>query len=223
MSNPDHATEPLRPRLEPPDDSFELAGGAREGRLIAGIDEVGRGAIAGPIVAAAVVLDLQRLPAGLQGRIRDSKLLTALQRRRLRDEISPFAEIGLGMVTPREIERLNVLRATLRAMGRAVRGLGHQPELVLVDGRDAPRVSCPVEPIVDGDRRCLSIAVASIVAKTERDRLMQAHARRYPGYGWEHNMGYATPEHLAALAALGPTPLHRRSFGPLHALLASED
>jgi ribonuclease HII len=148
--------------------------------------------------------------------------LTPLQRERLREQITAFAEIGLGLATPREIERLNVLKATLRAMGRAVRALARRPDLVLVDGRDAPRVGCAVQPIVDGDRRCLSIAVASVIAKTERDRLMRALARRYPGYGWEHNMGYGTPGHLAALAALGPTPQHRRSFGPLHARPAPE-
>lgn len=203
-----------------PDDSYERAAGAADGRLVAGLDEVGRGAIAGPLMAAAVVVDMRRLGPDLRARIRDSKLLTARQRAALALELRACAEIALGQASAREVDRLNAGRATLRAMGRAVRALPRPPEAALVDGLGVPRLGCPVTPIVDGDCRSLSVAAASIVAKTERDRLMAELALRYPGYGWEHNMGYATADHLAALRLLGPTPQHRRSFAPVRLVLA---
>ncbi len=183
---------------------------------VAGIDEAGRGPWAGPVVAAAVVLDAGSVPVG----VTDSKLLSRGRREALFAALRANARIGVGAASVAEIDRLNILEATLIAMRRAVDDLGVPPAHALVDGNRLPELCCPATAVVGGDARSLSIAAASIVAKVTRDRIMARLARRYPGFGWERNAGYGTPEHRAALARLGVTPHHRRSFAPIARLLA---
>ena len=206
------AARPVQPAL------FDLAEGlyvqeeefwARR-RLVAGVDEAGRGPLAGPVVAAAVILDPRRPIDGL----RDSKLLTARQRRRLarviRDQALAWAVCRAG---PGRIDAENILQATWHAMRRALSRLTVAPATVLVDGRlRVPRLDWPQRAIVKGDRRCASIAAASILAKVARDVIMVRADRRYPGYGFRLHKGYATAAHLEALGRLGPSPIHRRSF-----------
>jgi len=196
-----------------PDLAHESACG---GRLVAGVDEVGRGPWAGPVVACAVILDRHAVPRGLD----DSKRLTRPRREVLDVEIRATACIGLGVVTVEEIDRLNVLQASLEAMRRAVADLPVSPDHVLVDGNRLPRLVQPATAIVGGDGLSASIAAASIVAKVARDRMMADLAREYPVYGWDHNAGYGTPEHRAALDRHGVCLHHRRSFAPIAALLA---
>ena len=186
---------------------------------ICGVDEVGRGPWAGPVVAAAVILNRDWNAAGVD----DSKRLTATARARLRREIEAHAEIGTGQASVCEIDRLNILNATLLAMRRAVAALPRVPECALVDGNRLPDLPCPAQAVTGGDARSLSIAAASIVAKVERDRLMAGLAADFPGYGWERNAGYGTPEHAAALERLGVTPHHRRSFAPVARRLAKAE
>ena len=184
--------------------------------LVCGIDEAGRGPLAGPVVAAAVILDRHSLPKRLAERLDDSKKLSAAARETYAALLQgPWAVIGVGAASVAEIDRHNILRATLIAMARAVASLGLTPTLALVDGNVPPKLPCEVETVVGGDGLSLSIAAASVIAKVTRDRLMRRLAERHRGYGWEHNAGYGTQEHLAALAALGPTPHHRMSFAPL--------
>ncbi|MFQ5983990.1 MAG: ribonuclease HII [Alphaproteobacteria bacterium] len=178
---------------------------------VAGVDEAGRGPWAGPVVAAAVILDAPNVPPGLA----DSKTLSRSRREALFAALQESAAIGLGEASVKEVERLNVLGATLLAMRRAVAALTLPPAYVLVDGPRLPDLSCPATAVVGGDRRSLSIAAASIAAKVTRDRLMAGLAARYPGFGWERNAGYGTPEHRAALRRLGLTPEHRRNFRPV--------
>ena len=206
-----------KPR-EQPDLSLERAAGGR----VAGVDEAGRGPWAGPVVAAAVVLNTGDLPPQLRAMITDSKLLTAERRAALQPAILACADAALGIASVTEIDSMNILQATLLAMRRAVARLAHAPDLALVDGNRAPRLPCPVRTVVGGDRKSLSIAAASIVAKVTRDRLMARHAADYPGYGWERNGGYGTAEHRAALAWLGPCAQHRRSFRPIRELLEAQ-
>ncbi len=184
---------------------------------VAGIDEAGRGPWAGPVVAAAVVLDAGSVPVG----VTDSKRLSRARREALFAALRASARIGVGAASVAEIDRLNILAATLIAMRRAVDDLGVLPAHALVDGNRAPELSCPATAVVGGDARSLSIAAASIVAKVTRDRIMARLARRYPGFGWERNAGYGTPEHRAALVRFGVTPHHRRSFAPVARLLAA--
>lgn len=191
------------------------AGLAARGPLVAGIDEVGRGPLAGPVVAAAVVL-----AAPIAG-IADSKTLAAARRAVLAEAIRGSARIGVGAASVAEIDRLNILQATWLAMRRAVARLGMAPDELLVDGDRAPELGIPTRCIVGGDASEPAIGAASIVAKVLRDRLMARLARRYPGYGWERNAGYGTREHQAALLRLGPTPHHRRSFAPVGRLAVS--
>lgn len=200
---------------------FFLEDGARaEGfAVIAGIDEAGRGPWAGPVVAAAVILDRAALPAALAGGLDDSKKLSAARRDELFALLPGFARIGVGRAEVDEIDRLNILQATFLAMTRAAAALDVPPDLALVDGNRPPALACAVRCVAGGDGRSLSIAAASVVAKVTRDRIMTELARRHPGYGWERNAGYGTAEHQAALARLGPTPAHRRSFRPVAALL----
>ena len=179
--------------------------------LICGIDEAGRGSLAGPVVAAAVILDQDRTPDG----ITDSKLLTQVKREHLFRKITTQAAIAVGFSEVEEIDKINILNATLAAMGRAVDNLTPAPAVALVDGNHSPKLDCSAHTVIGGDRLSLSIAAASIVAKVTRDHLMMDLARAYPGYGWEHNAGYGTSEHLAALASNGVTPHHRRSFAPV--------
>ena len=178
---------------------------------IAGLDEVGRGPLAGPVVAAAVVLDLKRVPKGLA----DSKALNAAQREELFAEIVATAQVGLGSVPQTAIDAINIRQASLRAMCRALAALPCTPDIALVDGNDPPSLPCPVETIVKGDASVASIAAASIVAKVVRDRMMRRLDLAHPGYGFATNAGYSTPSHLAALASRGPCPLHRQSFAPV--------
>jgi ribonuclease HII len=186
--------------------------------LVCGIDEAGRGPLAGPVVAAAVILDRERLPKRLVERLDDSKKLSAAAREDYFALLrGPWSVIGIGAASVAEIERHNILRATLIAMARAVAALRLAPTLALVDGNVPPRLPCAVETVVGGDGRSLSIAAASVIAKVTRDRLMRLLAERHRGYGWERNAGYGTQEHIAALAALGPTRHHRMSFAPLRA------
>lgn len=188
---------------------------ARGHQCIAGVDEAGRGPLAGPVVAAAVILNPARIPPGLN----DSKKLTAAARERLFAVLLTDAEVSVGHATVEEIDRLNILHASMLAMTRALAGLA-RVDAALVDGnRLPPGLSCPAQAIVGGDARSLSIAAASVVAKVTRDCDMVALAQQNPGYGWERNMGYPTAEHRAALLERGVTPHHRRSFGPVHNLL----
>jgi ribonuclease HII len=177
--------------------------------LVAGIDEVGRGPLAGPVVAAAVIL--VRPVRGLA----DSKVLSLEQRERIAARLRLSARIGIGAASVAEIDRLNILHASLLAMRRAVARLGCLPDLALIDGNRAPELPCPAEAIVDGDALVPAISAASIVAKVTRDRLMRRLAGRYPGYGWETNVGYPTPAHVEALCQIGPCCHHRRSFRPI--------
>ena len=197
-----------------PDFAREAAAFAAGARLVAGVDEVGRGPLAGPVVAAAVILDPQRIPPGLD----DSKKLAAHTREALFNAILAGAQVSIGLADVAEIDRDNIRVASLRAMRRAVLGLDKRPCLALIDGRDRPDLECPTEAVVSGDALCLSIAAASIVAKVARDRLMIRLARRFPGYGFERHKGYGTAEHHDALRRLGPCPIHRRSFAPVSAL-----
>jgi len=190
------------------------------GGLVCGIDEVGRGPLAGPVVAAAVVLDLDHMPRALRRGIDDSKVLTAEEREDYCREIRRCAVIGFGAASVREIDRINILRASLLAMQRAVHALGILPDAALVDGNIAPALPCRAQAVIGGDGRSLSIAAASIVAKVMRDQIMRELGRRYAGYGWESNVGYATREHCEALMALGATIHHRRSFAPVRVALA---
>lgn len=196
-----------------PDLAMEIAAGG----IVAGVDEAGRGPWAGPVVAAAVVLDAARLPDDLAAAIDDSKALSRPRRERVFALLPSVASIGVGAATVAEIDQLNILQATLLAMQRAIADLGVVADLVLVDGKQVPQLAVPARAVVDGDAKSLSIAAASIVAKVTRDRLMVDLDRQYPGYGWERNAGYGTAEHRAALARLGPSPEHRRSFRPVRA------
>jgi ribonuclease HII len=184
--------------------------------LVCGIDEVGRGPLAGPVVAAAVILDRARLPPLLAAKLDDSKKLSPAARERYAEMLlGPWAVIGLGAASVAEIDRHNILRATLLAMARALAALKLRPDLALVDGNVPPSLPCEVQTVIGGDGRSLSIAAASVIAKVTRDRLMRRLALRHAGYGWERNAGYGTAEHCAAIAILGPTPHHRMSFAPL--------
>jgi ribonuclease HII len=182
---------------------------------LAGVDEAGCAPLAGPVVAAAVVLDRTRFPRGID----DSKALPAPTREAICGRLKQVAKVGIGIATVEEIDRLNIYWARMLAMTRAVEALGFDPAWILVDGNACPRWERPSKAIVAGDARCRSIAAASIVAKVTRDKIMADYARDHPGYGWETNKGYGTPEHYRALDALGVTPLHRRSFAPVRALI----
>ncbi len=195
-----------------PDFRYERKAGAGEGRIVVGIDEAGRGPLAGPVVAAAVLIDLKRFPRTLRAVVDDSKKLAPELREHLYNRLQDHALIGVGMASCIEIDRFNILRASLVAMRRAVDALGLTPDHALVDGNVPPDLPCGVTTIVEGDCQCCSIAAASIIAKVVRDRLMRGMAAYHPEYGWEHNAGYSTPEHLSALARYGPTLQHRRSF-----------
>jgi len=175
---------------------------------LAGVDEAGCAPLAGPVVAAAVVLDREKFPRGID----DSKKLDLDTREAIYGRLQKVARIGVGMASVEEIDQINIYWARMLAMTRAVEALGFEPAWVLVDGNATPRWQRPSKAIVAGDAKCRSIAAASIVAKVTRDRIMAEHAETYPGYGWETNRGYPTPEHIRAIEALGITPLHRRTF-----------
>ena len=186
---------------------------------ICGIDEAGRGPWAGPVVAAAVVLDRGNIPPGLN----DSKKLTARRRAPLFDAIQASSIVGVGIASVEEIDALNILRANDLAMLRAFQALDPAADAALIDGnRVPPGWPCRAQALVGGDGRSLSIAAASIIAQVTRDRIMGELAQAHPGYGWERNKGYGTGEHRAALNRLGVTPHHRRSFRPIHNILRSK-
>ena len=199
-----------------PDFSTERAAWKAGDVPVAGVDEVGRGPLAVPVVACAVVLDPKRVPKGLD----DSKKLTAAQREALFEVICATAEVSLAFAPPARIDGYNIRQATLWAQAKAVAGLPCTPRLVLVDGNDPPPVGCAVRTIIGGDGLVASIAAASIVAKVTRDRLMASLGFAHPGYGFERHMGYSTPEHQQALAALGACRHHRTSFAPVRERLA---
>lgn len=199
-----------------PDYTFEEAAGLRGYTRIVGVDEVGRGPLAGPVVAAAVWLDPACIPTGLN----DSKVLSAKRREALYDEILAVADVSIASCSVEEIDEINILQASLRAMERAVAGLKIRADYVLVDGNKIPAAfGLDAEAIIKGDARSMSISAASIVAKTWRDKLMVDLAQQHPGYAWEKNAGYGTKAHLEGLQNLGVTPHHRRSFKPIHNIL----
>jgi len=189
---------------------------------LAGVDEAGCAPLAGPVVAAAVILDRDRFPRGID----DSKKLPIEAREAIFGRLTKVAAIGVGIASVEEIDELNIYWARMLAMARAVEALaeaaGFDPAWVLVDGNACPRWERPSKAIVAGDSKCRSIAAASIVAKVTRDRIMADHAVTWPGYGWERNRGYPTPEHIRALDTHGLTPLHRRSFAPVRSRLPAE-
>ncbi len=199
-----------------PDFAFERAALRRGLSPVCGIDEAGRGPWAGPVVAAAVILDPDNIPEGID----DSKKLTAARREELFAVIGQSAVIGIGIAAVARIDRDNILAATLWAMREAVRRLAIHPALALIDGNRAPSLRCAAQTIVAGDRCSLSIAAASIIAKVTRDRLMAALDREFPGYGFARHKGYGTELHRHALARLGPSPQHRRSFAPIREVLS---
>lgn len=199
-----------------PDFTLEARLHAEGARRVAGVDEVGRGPLAGPVVAAAVILFPCAIPPGLD----DSKRIKPAVRVRLAKEVRLSAHIALGAASVEEIDRINILQATYLAMCRAVAALPVTPDAVLVDGKRAPPdLPCRAEPVLRGDGRSLSIAAASIVAKVNRDATMVDLAQQHPHYGWATNMGYGTAEHMMGLKRHGPTPIHRRSFRPVYNML----
>ncbi|MEQ9257737.1 MAG: ribonuclease HII [Roseovarius sp.] len=204
----------LRPGL-----SFEEEARATGALRIAGIDEVGRGPLAGPVTAAAVVLDPAAIPEGLN----DSKALTPARRAALSEIILATAEVSIAHASVEEIDSLNILRASHLAMQRALAALAPHPDFALIDGNMIPaELGCGARAVVKGDTLSLSICAASIVAKVARDRIMWDLAQQFPGYGWETNAGYGSKSHMAALQNLGVTPHHRRSFKPVHNILYQE-
>ncbi|WP_374637063.1 ribonuclease HII [Paracoccus sp. (in: a-proteobacteria)] len=205
--------------MSAPDYALEEAAFRAGARVVAGVDEVGRGPLAGPVTAAAVVLDIARMPEG----INDSKKLPPKRREMLALAIMESCDWAVGHASVEEIDALNILRASHLAMCRALAGLRQRPDLALIDGNMLPRdLPMPGQAVVKGDARSLSIAAASLVAKLLRDRIMVDLAQQHPGYGWEVNAGYPTKAHRQALLDLGVTPYHRRSFKPVHNILCKD-
>ncbi len=189
-------------------------------RIIAGVDEVGRGPWAGPVTACAVVLDPRNIPDGLD----DSKKLTAKRRETLFKQILKTADVSIAHVSVEKIDQINILQASLLAMKNAVSGLKKPADFALIDGNKAPKeLSCPSQTIIKGDAKSSSIAAASIIAKVTRDHLMVSLSQQFPGYGWETNAGYGTKAHQEGLKTLGVTAHHRRSFKPIHNMLYGEN
>ena len=209
-----HALTDSLPLLEEePTPTFRIEEGlVRDGyESVCGLDEAGRGPLAGPVVASAVILDPRNIPEGLN----DSKQLTAARREELFELILATSEVAIASVCAAEIDRINILRASLEAMRRAALSLQRRPKFALIDGRDvAPGLPCPAKALVKGDARSLSIAAASIVAKVTRDRIMARAGSRFPGYGFEVHAGYATEFHRDAITRLGPCAIHRMTFSP---------
>lgn len=207
------------PQNTAPDYSFETAAHQRGQRIVAGVDEVGRGPLAGPVSAAAVILNPDDIPEGLN----DSKKLSAKRREALFTQIMERAEVSIAHASVEEIDELNILCASHLAMERAVAGLSRRPDHLLIDGNMIPRGLAAggysSEAIVKGDARSVSISAASIMAKIRRDRIMWDLAQQFPGYGWDSNAGYPSKSHRLALQQLGVTPHHRRSFKPVHNIL----
>jgi len=203
-----------------PDFSFEREAFDADIMPVCGVDEAGRGPLAGPVVAAAVILNPDTMNDAIWQRLNDSKKMTAKARDTLFDHISGHADVGVGVVGIAEIDILNILGATMKAMADAVRNLPTTPRLALIDGNRTPTLTCDAQCIIKGDSKSLSIAAASVIAKVTRDRIMEDLAAQFPGYGWERNAGYGTKEHIEALTRLGVTPHHRRSFAPVRALIS---
>lgn len=193
----------------------DLSHEGRLGGVVAGVDEVGRGPLAGPVVAAAVIIDPATLPLRLAEELDDSKKLPKAKRETLATLVLESCRVGFGEASVAEIDTLNILKATFLAMDRAMAALGRTVDCALVDGNQRPPLACRVECLIGGDGLSLSIAAASVIAKVRRDRVMTELAALHPGYGWETNAGYGTPEHMEALRRLGPTPHHRTSFAPI--------
>ena len=193
-----------------PDFSYETQAGASRGRIICGVDEAGRGPLSGPVVAAAVIVDPENIPSGLN----DSKVLSHSTRERLLNILVQNAKIGIGISEPGEIDRINILWASMTAMRRAIENLNISVDCALIDGnRVPPNLKCEAHAIVKGDAKSLSIAAASIIAKVTRDRLMKEADSRFPGYGWAGHKGYPTKTHRKAVETLGRSPIHRWTFG----------
>ncbi|SLN28363.1 Ribonuclease HII [Roseovarius albus] len=205
--------------MSKPDFSYETEALKRGARCVAGVDEVGRGPLAGPVTAAAVVLDPRRIPEGLN----DSKKLTPKRREMLFDVLMECADVSVAHASVEEIDELNILRASHLAMERAVAGLKTTADYALIDGNMIPKdLPVKAQAVIKGDAVSVSIAAASIVAKITRDRIMEDLAQQFPGYGWERNAGYPSKQHKEALQSLGVTPHHRRSFKPVHNILYQE-
>lgn len=206
--------------MSTPDFRFEEAALRTGARAIAGVDEVGRGPLAGPVTAAAVILDADNIPEGLN----DSKALGMARREALAEALESCAIVSVAHASVEEIDKINILQASFLAMRRAVEGLRRPADHLLIDGnRRPPWAPNSSECIVKGDARSLSIAAASIVAKVSRDKIMESLAQHFPGYGWDKNAGYPTKSHKEALIRLGVTPHHRRSFKPVHNILYQEN
>jgi ribonuclease HII len=182
---------------------------------IIGVDEVGRGPLAGPVISAAIVLNKEKIPEG----INDSKKLSKKKREVINEELISQHKFAIGIASVEEIDKINILQASLLAMKRAVLNLNIKPQTILVDGNKLPDLEYNMYPIIKGDSKSISIAAASIIAKVYRDKLMQDLSLQYPGYYWEKNSGYGTKQHLLALDNLGVTPIHRKSFAPIYNML----
>jgi ribonuclease HII len=201
-----------------PNLAYEKRYGSHQGKVVCGVDEVGRGPLAGPVMAAAVILPA-RLPIEIKKEIQDSKKLSPQARKDLFDPLTTHCRYAIAEATVAEIARYNILWASMLAMKRAIDQLGVKIDTALIDGNRVPQpLTCEAVAIIAGDDKSLSIAAASIIAKVTRDRFMKQLAEQHPGYGWEHNFGYATPEHLAALRQLGRTEWHREMFAPVRQL-----
>ncbi|MFA5040503.1 MAG: ribonuclease HII [Bdellovibrionales bacterium] len=197
-----------------PDFDYEIRHGRLDGKIICGVDEVGRGPLAGPVVAAAVVLPSD-FPESLSFKIRDSKKMTATAREKLCEPLKESCLYAIAEASVEEIDRLNILWATMLAMERAVASLDTKIDVALIDGNRVPKLPCDAFPVVKGDDLSLSIAAASIIAKVYRDDLMKNLAEEHPHYGWDRNAGYGTSEHISALKLHGVTVHHRASFAPV--------
>lgn len=197
-----------------PDLTYE----AKYNGTVCGVDEAGRGPLAGPVVASAVILDIHNIPDGLN----DSKALSVVKREYLLNAIMETAQVGIGIAEPEEIDRINILKASMIAMKRAVIALPTRTDVALIDGNRAPDLPCQFETIVKGDAKSLSIAAASIVAKVTRDRLMVLAEQRYSGYGFAKHKGYPTKAHREHLQMFGACPIHRRSYKPVNDLLLNK-
>jgi ribonuclease HII len=203
-----------------PDLNFEAQAWGNGYHHVAGIDEAGRGPLAGPVIAAAVVFKTHQLPEDVSAVLDDSKRLNARKREWLFDRIAEIAHVGVGRAEVDEIDDINILQATMAAMARAIGSLPVNTDYALVDGNRLPALECPAEAVVKGDGRSFSIAAASIIAKVTRDRLMTELANLFPGYGWEKNAGYGTEAHRKALETLGVTKHHRKTFAPINNMLS---
>ena len=200
-----------------PNWKHEIEAGIKNGVMVCGVDEVGRGPLAGPVVACAVCLPVDT-PRKLTRRLKDSKQIDREEREEVALILRETVAFGVGMADVEEIDRINILRASHLAMLRAFESLPSRPAYALVDGNQPPDLPCPITCIIGGDNRSLSIAAASIIAKVARDNIMRELAVAHPVYGWETNVGYSTRDHLSALKEHGPTPYHRRSFRPVYEL-----